>query len=155
MITTYYLRRKVSWTTLFSTAIANCTTVLINDPWNPSPQSYLNISFTLALGFQTKILALNSSNESNTFSKLILLKWIFLWLQMLSKSLNNRDICETHVDYRLALIHSTCNSNRQSELKVTHKNAPNAPPRFKNVIFQTHYVRQKNSRFIEKKTAKI
>jgi len=72
---------------------------------------------------------------------------------MLSKSLNNRDICETHVDYRLALIHSTCNSNRQSELKVTHKSAPNAPPRFKNVIFQTHYVRQKNSRFIEKKTA--
>jgi len=34
-----------------------------------------------------------------------------------------------------------CSSNGQSELKVTHENAPDAPPRFKNVM-------QKNSRFI-------
>ena len=47
--------------------------------------------------------------------------------------------------YRLALIHSTCSSTRQSELKVTHENTPTALPRFKNVIFRHHYVMQKNN----------
>ena len=42
-----------------------------------------------------------------------------------------------------------CSSNRQSQLKVTHEHAPNAPPRFKNVIFRHHYVMPKNSRCVE------
>jgi len=45
--------------------------------------------------------------------------------------------------YRLALIHFTCSWNLQSELKVTHENAPTALPRYKNVIFRHHYVMQK------------
>ena len=76
----------------------------LTTPQKSSPQSYLQIPFTLALGFQTKVLASKISNESNTFSKLFLLKWIFLWLQMLRKPLNNEDFYETHVAYRLALI---------------------------------------------------
>jgi len=56
---------------------------------------------------------------------------------------------ETHGAYRLALIHSTCSSNRQSELKVTHENTPTALPRFKNVIFRHHYVMQISSSCIE------
>jgi len=30
-----------------------------------------------------------------------------------------------------------CHSSRQFELKVTHENTPNAPPRFKNIISDT------------------
>jgi len=60
-------------------------------------------------------------------------------------SLNKADY-EIHVPYRLTLIHSTCSSNRQSELKVTHANTPTPLPRFKNVIFWHHYVMQKNNR---------
>jgi len=40
---------------------------------------------------------------------------------MLSVPLNKGDFYETHTAYRLALIHSTSNSNRQSELKVTYE----------------------------------
>jgi len=47
--------------------------------------------------------------------------------------------------FRLALIHYTCSSNRQSELKVIHVNALTSLPRLKNVIFRCHYVMQKNS----------
>jgi len=57
-----------------------------------------------------------------------------------------RRLHENHVAYRLALIHSTCSWNLQSELKVTHENTPTALPRFKNVIFRHHYVMQKNSK---------
>jgi len=60
-----------------------------------------------------------------------------------------RRLHENHVAYRLALIHCTCSWNLQSELKVTHENTPTAPPRFKNVIFRHHYVKQKNSSCIE------
>jgi len=56
---------------------------------------------------------------------------------------------KNHVAYRLALIRSTCSWNLQSEVKVTHENAPTALPSFKNVIFRHHYVMQKNSRCIE------
>jgi len=45
---------------------------------------------------------------------------------MLSIRLNKDDFYETHTDHRLVLIHSTCSSNRQSELKVTHANTPTA-----------------------------
>jgi len=68
---------------------------------------------------------------------------------MLSKPLNNGDFYETHVAYRLALIHSIAVQTDNLSSKVTHENAPNAPPRFKNVIFRHHYVTQKNSRCIE------
>jgi len=54
---------------------------------------------------------------------------------------------ETHTAYGLALIHSTCSSNRQFALKVTHATAPSTQPCFKNVIFRHHYVMHKNSRF--------
>jgi len=65
---------------VFSTVIAKLYNSFAQRPFQPkpSPQSHLNISFTLALGFQTKVLASNSWNESNT-SKFFLLKWIFLW----------------------------------------------------------------------------
>ena len=104
-----------------------------------SPQSYLNISFTFALGFQTKVRASNSSKWEQHLFELFLLKLIFLWLQMLSMPLNKGDFYKTRAAYRLALIHSTCSSNRQSELKVTHTNTPAVLPRFKNVIFRHHY----------------
>jgi len=52
---------------------------------------------------------------------------------------------ETYTACRLALIHSTCSSNGQSELKVSHANTPTPLPRFNNVIFRHHYVMQKNS----------
>jgi len=67
---------------------------------------------------------------------------------MLNIPLNEGDFYETHTAYRLALIHSTCSSNRQSELKVTHANTPTALPRFKNVIFRHHHVLLTNSRCI-------
>jgi len=47
---------------------------------------------------------------------------------MSSIALNKEDFCETHTAYRVALIHSTYSSNRQSELEVTHTNAPTALP---------------------------
>jgi len=76
-----------------------------------------------------------------------LLKWIFLWLPMLSipLTLNKGNFYETRAAYRLVLIHSTCSSNWQSELRVTHANIPTALPYFNNVIFRHHYVTQKNS----------
>jgi len=64
---------------------------------------------------------------------------------MLSIPLNKGDFYETYAVYRLVPIHSTCNLNRQSELKVPHANTPTALPRFKNVVFRHHYVMQKNS----------
>jgi len=58
---------------------------------------------------------------------------------MLSKPLNKGDFCETHVVYRLALIHSIAvQSDNLSS--INHENTPNAPHRFKNVIFRHHYV---------------
>jgi len=69
--------------------------------------------------------------------------WNFLWPQMIP--LNKGDFHETHAAYMLSLIHSTCSSNFQSELKVTHSNTPTALPRFKNGIVRQHYVMQKNS----------
>jgi len=68
---------------------------------------------------------------------------------MLRILLNKGDIYQIHAAYRLALIYSTCSSNRQSELKVTHAYTPTALPRFKNVIFRHHYVMQKNCNCIE------
>jgi len=37
----------------------------------------------------------------------------------------------------------------QSDLKITHENAPSALPLFKNVIFRHHHAMQKNSSCIE------
>jgi len=68
---------------------------------------------------------------------------------MLSIPLNKGYFYETHTAYWLGLIHSTCSSNQQSELKVTHTNTLAALPRFKNVIFRHRYVIQKNSSCIE------
>jgi len=84
-------------------------------------------------------------NESKTFSKLLLLRYT---ANVKYLSLNKGDH-EIHAAYPLALIHSTCSSNRQSELKVTHANTPTPLPRFKNVILRHHYVMQKNSRCTE------
>jgi len=42
----------------------------------------------------------------------------------------NKGDYEIHASYRLALIHSTCSSNRQSVLKVTRSNTPTRLPRF-------------------------
>ena len=75
--------------------------------------------------------------------------WIFLWLQMLNITLNKGDFYQTPTAYRLALIDSTCSSNRQAEVKVTHANTPTPLLRFKNVIYRHHYVMQKNSSCIE------
>jgi len=61
---------------------------------------------------------------------------------MLSIPLHKGDFYETHASH-LALIHSTCSSNRQSELKVTHANTPTTLPHFKNVIADTIKVMQK------------
>jgi len=63
---------------------------------------------------------------------------------MLRKQLNNGDLRNSRsLSAGSDSLH--CNSNRQSELKVAHANAPNAPPRFKNVIFRHHYVMQKTA----------
>jgi len=80
----------------------------------------------------------------------ILTEMIFLWLQMIP--LNKGDFYETHAAYRLALIHSTCSSNRQSELKGTHANTPTTLPRLQERYFPRflhHCVMQKNSHFIK------
>ena len=100
----------------------------------------MNTSFLLALGL--RFLPQIHQNESNTFSKLFLLKGIFLWLQILSTPLNKGDFYETHSFLSAGSDSLYCSSNRQSELKVTHENTPNAPPRCKNVIFRHHYVIQ-------------
>jgi len=63
--------------------------------------------------------------------------------------LNKGDIYETDAACWLALIHSTCSSNRQSQLKVIHANTLTALLRFNNVIFRHHYVMQKKSRCTE------
>jgi len=57
-------------------------------------------------------------NESYTFCKLFLLKWLFLRLQMSRVPLKKGDFYETHTAYWLAPIRSTCSSNLQSELKL-------------------------------------
>jgi len=64
---------------------------------------------------------------------------------MLSIPFNKKDFYETHMAYRLALVHSTCSSNRHFELKLTHANISTAIPRFKNVIFRHHYAMQKTT----------
>jgi len=69
--------------------------------------------------------------------------------QCLKCTVEQRRLHENHVAYRLALSHSTCSWNLQSELKATHENRPTALPRFKNVNFRQHYVIQKNSSCIE------
>ena len=54
--------------------------------------------------------------------------------------------------FQLALIHSTCSSNRQSELKVTHANTPTTLLHLQERYFPRflhHYVMQKNSRIIK------
>jgi len=45
---------------------------------------------------------------------------------MLSKPLNKGGFCSDSL---------YCRSNEQSDPKVAHENTPNAPPRYKNVIF--------------------
>jgi len=49
-------------------------------------------------------------NESSTFCKLSFLKWLFLWLQMLSVSLNKGDFCEPTlpIGWHLPTLHCTC-----------------------------------------------
>jgi len=43
---------------------------------------------------------------------------------MFSIPLNKGDFYESHTAFRLTVIHSTCSSNLQSDLKVTHTNKP-------------------------------
>jgi len=64
---------------------------------------------------------------------------------MFSIPLNKGDFYESLTALRLALIPSTCSSNRQFEFKITHANTPTSLPRLKNVIFRCHYVILKNS----------
>jgi len=47
---------------------------------------------------------------------------------MLSIWLSKEDFYEAHAAYLLALIHSTCRSNRQSQLKVTHAHPNSTTP---------------------------
>jgi len=68
---------------------------------------------------------------------------------MLRVPLKKRDFYETHIAHRLTVIHSTCSSNLQPELLVTHANTPTAPSRFKKGIFQHNYAIHKNSSSIE------
>jgi len=61
----------------------------------------------------------------------------FLWLKCYCiLEQKSQTFSETHIAYRLALLHySTCSSNLQSELWITHANIPTALSRIKNVIF--------------------
>jgi len=54
-------------------------------------------------------------NESNTFSKLFLLKWLFYECKCWY-TIEQRGLLQNLTAYRLALIHSTCSSKLQSEL---------------------------------------
>jgi len=56
---------------------------------------------------------------------------------------------ETHVAYRLAVIHSACSSSLQSGLWIAHANTPTTLSLFNNVIFRHGDVIQKNISFIE------
>jgi len=47
---------------------------------------------------------------------------------MLSTPFNKGDFYEPHAADWLALVHSICSLNRQSELKVTHANTPTGLP---------------------------
>jgi len=128
--------------------LPSCATISINVLFKlkASPQSYLNISFTLALGLQTKVLASISSKWDQRLLWAFLVEMILLWLQMIP--LNKGCFYETHAAYRMALIYSTCSSNRQSEIKVTQENAPTKLPRLQEryfTRFPNHYVMQKNS----------
>ena len=113
----------------------------------PSAKSYLKISFTLALCFQTKVIA---SNWEKHLFKFFLFKWIFLRLQMFSIPSNNGDLRNSHcLSTGSDSLQATWSSNRQSELRVTHANTPASLLRFKNVIFRHHYVMQKNSSYTD------
>ena len=87
-------------------------------------------------------------NKSNTFSKLLLLKWLFLWLRMLvyrwTKATSQKLECLRVGSDSLHL---------QFELTIWALSWPrkhiNCTPRFKNVIFRHHSVIQKNSSYIE------
>jgi len=68
---------------------------------------------------------------------------------MFSTLLNTGDFCETHTAYRLALIHSTCSSNRQSELKVTHANN-NSATRLQERHFPTTLRHTEKTAFVSK-----
>jgi len=68
---------------------------------------------------------------------------------MLSRLLNKGNFYKTCAAYWLAQINFACSSTRRSELKVTYENTPITLPCFKNIIFQHHYVMQKNSHCIE------
>jgi len=72
------------------------------------------------------------------------LRLYFLWLRMLSVSLNKGYFYKTHIAYRLALIHSTCSSSLKSEVWIIHANTPTALSRFRNFIFRHRDVVQKN-----------
>jgi len=63
-------------------------------------------------------------------------------------TVEQRQLHENHVAYRLSPIHSTC-SSKSSKLEVTHENTPTALPHMREVIFRDHYVMQKNSSCIE------
>jgi len=83
--------------------LRSCATVTVNVSYNKSsPQSYLNTLFALVLGFRTRFMPLIYQNDGNTFCRLFLLKWLFLWLQMLSVPLKAY-FYEIHAAYRLAL----------------------------------------------------
>ena len=64
-----------------------CATVSVNTPFNKSLQHNHNETLYV-LAWDWSPSRLIHQNESNTFCKLFLLKWIFLWLQMLSVALN-------------------------------------------------------------------
>jgi len=74
---------------------------------------------------------------------------IFSMTANIKYTVEQGDLYETYAAYRLARIHSSCSSNRQSELKVTHANTPTALPHFKNGTSRHHYVMQKNGSCIE------
>ena len=83
--------------------------------------------------------------RATPFSRFSCWNNFFYDCQCLKCTVEQRRLHENHVAYRLTLIHSACNWNLQSELKVTHENAPTALSRFKSVIFRHHHVMQKSA----------
>jgi len=98
--------------------------------------------------YQTNVLASNSPKwEQHLFYTC----WnkFFYDCQCVKCTVEQRRLYENHVACRLALIQSTYSWNLQSDLKVTHENAPTALSRFKIVVFRHYDGMQKNSSCIE------
>ena len=73
-------------------------------------------SFAFVLGFQTKVNASISSKLEQQLLQAFLVEMAFSMTAKVTITVEERRFYETHIAYRLALIHSTCSSNLQPEL---------------------------------------